>query len=78
MQDHTVRPPQARPRLYSSFIECRDVRVVSSVAKSLGPGSVDFLVIGDFGRDGMCCQRDVAQEMALALRSVSAVLLDRI
>ncbi|CDF37814.1 unnamed protein product [Chondrus crispus] len=25
-----------------------------------------FIVIGDWGRDGMCCQRDVAAEMAVA------------
>ena len=28
--------------------------------------SVAFVVIGDFGRDGFCCQHDVAKEMALA------------
>ena len=28
--------------------------------------TVAFVVIGDFGRDGFCCQHDVAKEMALA------------
>lgn len=27
---------------------------------------VGFVVVGDFGRDGFCCQHDVAKEMALA------------
>lgn len=27
-------------------------------------GALKFLVIGDWGRDGMCCQRDVANRMA--------------
>lgn len=31
-------------------------------------GELRFLVIGDWGRDGMCCQRDVAREMDLAAR----------
>lgn len=29
-----------------------------------------FLVLGDWGRDGMCCQRDVAAEMAISAATV--------
>jgi hypothetical protein len=32
--------------------------------------SVRFLVVGDWGRDGFCCQRDVAHEMARAAATV--------
>lgn len=31
-----------------------------------------FLVVGDFGRDGFCCQRDVALEMARAASTLNA------
>jgi len=33
---------------------------------SLPADSFRFVVVGDFGRDGLCCQRDVATEMAIA------------
>jgi tartrate-resistant acid phosphatase type 5 len=32
--------------------------------------SVRFLVVGDWGRDGFCCQRDVAHEMARAAATI--------
>jgi len=32
--------------------------------------SIRFLVVGDFGRDGFCCQRDVAWEMARAAGTI--------
>jgi hypothetical protein len=39
-------------------------------AKSKSP--VTFLVVGDFGRDGWCCQRDVAVEMERAAQAIDA------
>ena len=38
----------------------------SSPATVLPDQKVGFVVIGDFGRDGFCCQHDVAKQMALA------------
>lgn len=37
-----------------------------SVVRAFDDASLSFLVIGDWGRDGMCCQRDVAAEMSIA------------
>lgn len=39
---------------------------------SNGPSAIRFMVLGDFGRDGFCCQRDVALEMARASSTVHA------
>jgi hypothetical protein len=34
--------------------------------------ALSILLVGDWGRDGHCCQNDVAQEMALASAKVQA------
>jgi len=34
--------------------------------------AVSFLVLGDFGRDGFCCQRDVALEMERIAPAINA------
>lgn len=44
----------------------------STFATKLNGDSINFVVIGDWGRDGMCCQRDVAVEMGYAARSIGA------
>mmetsp|Transcript_30635 Transcript_30635/g.49124 ORF Transcript_30635/g.49124 Transcript_30635/m.49124 type:complete len:409 (-) Transcript_30635:20-1246(-) len=41
-------------------------------ATRLSETSLNFLVIGDWGRDGMCCQRDTAYEMASAANATNA------
>lgn len=38
----------------------------------LVPALFNFLVVGDWGRDGLCCQRDVAVEMAKAAAHTEA------
>ena len=41
-----------------------DVDLIKSTLGANNPDQVlPFVVIGDFGRDGFCCQRDVAIEM---------------
>mmetsp|Transcript_11023 Transcript_11023/g.29622 ORF Transcript_11023/g.29622 Transcript_11023/m.29622 type:complete len:409 (-) Transcript_11023:93-1319(-) len=35
----------------------------------------NFLIVGDWGRDGFCCQRDVAVEMERAVRSTGAAVV---
>jgi tartrate-resistant acid phosphatase type 5 len=39
--------------------------------RPLAKSELAFLVIGDWGRDGMCCQRDVAMEMATSAKYMS-------
>lgn len=39
----------------------------TSSVRTFPDANFSFLVIGDWGRDGMCCQRDVAKEMALTV-----------
>ena len=34
--------------------------------RKLSGDAMSLLTLGDFGRDGLCCQNDVAMEMALA------------
>ena len=34
--------------------------------RKLDGDTMSLVIIGDFGRDGLCCQNDVAMEMALA------------
>ena len=34
--------------------------------RKLNGDAMSLLTLGDFGRDGLCCQNDVAMEMALA------------
>jgi hypothetical protein len=40
--------------------------------ENAGKSPLRFLVFGDFGRDGFCCQRDVAVEMERAANAISA------
>lgn len=44
-----------------------DVEASIPPASNAEPG-IRFFVLGDWGRDGMCCQRDVAHEMAFRAR----------
>jgi len=46
-----------------------------AVGSGSGSSALSFLVLGDFGRDGMCCQRDVALEMALAAKATKPQLV---
>lgn len=41
-----------------------------SVVRRFNDATLSFLVIGDWGRDGMCCQRDVAVEMSTAAKKM--------
>lgn len=40
--------------------------VAGSHLLAIDESPLTFLVLGDWGRDGMCCQRDVAAEMSIA------------
>lgn len=55
---------------FGDVIEYKDMCVSHNISKSQLRGGEDqvlkFMIIGDWGRDGMCCQRDVAAEMAIA------------
>lgn len=59
-----------------SFCRAHDVTPASSEASFLTNASIRVASIGDWGRDGWCCQRDVAQELAKAAEkiNVSAIL----
>jgi hypothetical protein len=50
--------------------EVSDFLMPTERANSKSP--VRFLVVGDFGRDGWCCQRDVAVEMERAALAIDA------
>lgn len=51
---------------------CAEHSADSSFARRLEGAGLNFLVVGDFGRDGHCCQRDVAAEMSLAALKTNA------
>lgn len=51
----------------------RNADLIARLAPQLNKEeSIRFMVIGNFGRDGFCCQNDVALEMERAARSISA------
>lgn len=58
-----------------SVVEYKEMCVPHNISKShvtKDAGDVlNFLIIGDWGRDGMCCQRDVAAEMSIAAVKVN-------
>jgi len=51
---------------------CVQHEPTSGYSRALQDSLVSFLVIGDWGRDGMCCQRDVALEMDLSAAKIDA------
>lgn len=66
---HFMSPAHAKNRtvntkLCISHDRETDVELIKSTLGANNLGEVlPFVVIGDFGRDGFCCQRDVAIEM---------------
>jgi len=64
---------------YSGGTDLGDSDVNSSFPRSrpqtilnVSQGSFQFAVLGDWGRDGFCCQRDVAYELEKALKNIRA------
>jgi hypothetical protein len=51
---------------------CVDHAALRNAARSVINQSLAFVAIGDWGRDGFCCQRDVALEMSRAAQQTSA------
>eukprot|EP00177_Eucheuma_denticulatum_P005864 GFKZ01010686.1.p1 GENE.GFKZ01010686.1~~GFKZ01010686.1.p1 ORF type:complete len:393 (-),score=64.53 GFKZ01010686.1:2508-3686(-) len=45
---------------------CVEHDTARSMLSAVAGSPLTFLVVGDWGRDGMCCQRDVAAEMSIA------------
>ena len=44
-------------------------------AQRLSGAAISLLVLGDFGRDGLCCSKDVALEMAAASRKLNVSMV---
>jgi len=59
--------PHAQSALLNS-----DVKMALLPSDRTKQSAIRFLVVGDFGRDGYCCQRDVALEMNRAATSIQA------
>eukprot|EP00045_Choanoeca_perplexa_P010532 m.107245 g.107245 ORF g.107245 m.107245 type:complete len:511 (-) comp15310_c1_seq1:756-2288(-) len=59
-----VYKPCAQHAMLSQADLCRTTPVSDS--------ALDVILVGDFGRDGLCCQVDVAVEMALASTKLNA------
>lgn len=55
---------------FFNVVTAKDMCVPHDAARShirpIEGSPLTFLVVGDWGRDGMCCQRDVAAEMSIA------------
>lgn len=49
-----------------------DAQLIKESLDASNNASLTFLVLGDFGRDGYCCQRDVAVEMDRIGESIQA------
>jgi hypothetical protein len=54
---------------------CVDHAALRNAARSVLNQSLAFVAIGDWGRDGFCCQRDVALEMSRAAQQTSAAFV---
>ncbi len=54
---------------------CVDHAALRNVARSVVGQSLAFVVLGDWGRDGFCCQRDVALEMSRAAQQTAAAFV---
>ncbi|GBG27820.1 Purple acid phosphatase 17 [Hondaea fermentalgiana] len=55
-----------KPRYVQTSLCLEHSSSTQRFARRLDGDTINFLVIGDWGRDGMCCQRDVAVEMGIA------------
>ncbi|CAK9091437.1 Purple acid phosphatase 4, partial [Durusdinium trenchii] len=73
--DKQLQPPDAKERVVQTQLCLDHAGKNSSFASQVDGDSLQFLVIGDWGRDGMCCQRDVAVEMGLAAQQVDAAFV---
>jgi tartrate-resistant acid phosphatase type 5 len=75
--DFSLTPPHLSNRSVSYSMCTQHDPISVDMQYSFSPVStaISFLVVGDFGRDGLCCQRDVAFEMARAARCLGVSFL---
>ena len=61
----------AGPHIYHGEFCAKHSSTAQFPFRKLDGDTMSLVVIGDFGRDGLCCQNDVAMEMALASDQLS-------
>ena len=64
--EHTDANCRRNRRIAALTDECTNHPDTNSYAKRVPDQIASFVAIGDFGRDGFCCQLDVAKEMSYA------------
>eukprot|EP00045_Choanoeca_perplexa_P010534 m.107269 g.107269 ORF g.107269 m.107269 type:complete len:538 (-) comp15310_c1_seq5:756-2369(-) len=77
---HSIKASKpGKPRPQPAYRQCAEHAMLNQSylcrATPVSPSALNIVVVGDFGRDGMCCQVDVALEMALASAKLDADLI---
>jgi len=75
--DQWLAPPHAPVRPWTSALcyahdSSENANLAHHVLPRADSHNVSFVVVGDWGRDGFCCQNDVAAEMDRAAHALSA------